>query len=67
MLLLMCEPHSMQAEASGWHTIPVLWMLSPGMLGRNRCLIRQQVTAQLYRILVASVGLRPNPETDGGC
>jgi len=20
MLLLMCEPHSMQAEASGWHT-----------------------------------------------
>ena len=24
MLLFMCEPHSMQAEASGWQTIPFL-------------------------------------------
>ena len=66
----MCEPHSMQAEASGWHTIPVLGNAIPREAGEK--MIAQitklsQITAQLYRIPVASIGLRPNPETGAGC
>jgi len=67
----MCEPHSMQAEASGWHTIPRPTECYPQTSwGKNdtaQILKLSQITAQLYRIPVVSIGLRPNPETGAGC
>jgi len=38
LLLFMCEPHSMQAEASGWHTIPVLGNAIPREAGEKMIL-----------------------------
>jgi len=61
----------MQAEAFGWHTIPVVGNAIPKEAGKKLILHKNtklsQVTAQLYRIPVASIGLRPNPETGAGC